>query len=33
MQPAGAVKPGTIELAPAAKDLTETSISKNLHLP
>ena len=31
--PAGAVKPGTIELAPAAEDLTETSISKNLHLP
>ena len=28
--PAGAVKPGTIELAPAAKDLTETSISKKL---
>ena len=31
--PAGAVKPGTIELAPAAEDLTETSISKKLHLP
>lgn len=28
--PAGAVKPGTIELAPAAEDLTETSISKKL---
>ena len=28
--PAGAVKPGTIELAPAAEDLTETSISIKL---